>query len=270
MAKSPAFQFYASDFLGSRRVRMMTLEDRGAYITLLADSWAEDGLPADLSEVAALLNLNENSSKFKRIWERIGPAFDRDGDKLRNARQELERSKQAENRAKKVQAAESRWHPQSTRNANAYADASGVQCPPIPIPSPLHTTTTAGEVPAGALPGSPAVPKQKKGGLSADGQRVWDFYQALHPRARVDDKLAGRIRKALDSYSADDLCHAIQGCHEDDWHATKGKTDLAYILRDSNNVALFLAKYDANNAPLVGTDGNLTPAGQRYFAGAKS
>ena len=46
MAKAPAFQFYAQDFLTG--VMDLTMEERGIYITLLARQWAvfnEKGIP---------------------------------------------------------------------------------------------------------------------------------------------------------------------------------------------------------------------------------
>ena len=33
--KSPAFQFYARDFLADMKVQLMSMEQRGMYITLL-------------------------------------------------------------------------------------------------------------------------------------------------------------------------------------------------------------------------------------------
>lgn len=42
--KSPAFQFYPKDFLTDINVISMSLEERGAYITLLCYDWLEDGL----------------------------------------------------------------------------------------------------------------------------------------------------------------------------------------------------------------------------------
>ena len=34
--KSPAFQFYARDFLADMKVQLMSMEQRGMYITLLS------------------------------------------------------------------------------------------------------------------------------------------------------------------------------------------------------------------------------------------
>ena len=54
MSKAPAFQFYAGDFLSDLKVASMNMEERGIYITLLAYSWLENGLPADPEKLARL------------------------------------------------------------------------------------------------------------------------------------------------------------------------------------------------------------------------
>ena len=45
--KSPAFQFYARDFLADMKVQLMSMEQRGMYITLLSYAWIENGIPND-------------------------------------------------------------------------------------------------------------------------------------------------------------------------------------------------------------------------------
>jgi uncharacterized protein YdaU (DUF1376 family) len=68
VAKPPAFQFYVKDWLGSASVAMMTNEQRGCYIQLLAYSWP-DGIPcpsmADASSIAKhMLNLRDDASSI--------------------------------------------------------------------------------------------------------------------------------------------------------------------------------------------------------------
>ncbi len=45
--KSPAFQFYASDFLSDIKVQQMSMEEEGCYIHLMAICWREINLPSD-------------------------------------------------------------------------------------------------------------------------------------------------------------------------------------------------------------------------------
>ena len=52
--RTPAFQFYAADYLADARVAVLTLEQEGAYIRLLAYCWIEGSIPADQDSLAKL------------------------------------------------------------------------------------------------------------------------------------------------------------------------------------------------------------------------
>ena len=54
ISKAPAFQFYASDFLSDLNVQMMTMAQRGIYITLLAMEWIEGSLPSNIQSLQIL------------------------------------------------------------------------------------------------------------------------------------------------------------------------------------------------------------------------
>lgn len=72
----PAFQFYATDFISDAPVMAMTLEERGAYITLLCIAWAEHGLPDDHKRLARVLRVTPR--KFAEIWEALEICFEKD------------------------------------------------------------------------------------------------------------------------------------------------------------------------------------------------
>ena len=91
--KSPAFQFYAKDWLADGRVISMSLEERGAYIHLMAVYWNDGGLPDDSSALADVLGVSVRT--FERIWKKVGRCFDSDGKRLTQKRLEKEKSKQA-------------------------------------------------------------------------------------------------------------------------------------------------------------------------------
>lgn len=59
--KPPAFQFYATDWAHS--VSSMTLEERGAYITLLAWSWEHGQLPNDMKRIAVILGVHLGAAR---------------------------------------------------------------------------------------------------------------------------------------------------------------------------------------------------------------
>ena len=58
--KSPAFQFYARDFLADINVQLMNMEQRGMYITLLSYAWLEVGIPNDMRKLNLLCNNPDN------------------------------------------------------------------------------------------------------------------------------------------------------------------------------------------------------------------
>jgi uncharacterized protein YdaU (DUF1376 family) len=110
----PAFQFYPSDFLGDPPVIAMTLEERGAYITLLCIAWMEGGIPSEATALQRLLRLPPK--RFERIWSAVKPCWRSGGrGRLVNPRMEEVRAEREAFSKKAQAAARTRWE----RNANA-------------------------------------------------------------------------------------------------------------------------------------------------------
>jgi uncharacterized protein YdaU (DUF1376 family) len=108
----PAFQFYATDFLSDAPVIAMTLEERGAFITLLCIAWTEEGIPADHKKLAKLLRVS--ARKFAEIWEAMEVCWHDTGEgryvsrKLEGIREEMRaRSKSASEAG--ARGARARW-----------------------------------------------------------------------------------------------------------------------------------------------------------------
>jgi len=103
MKKSPAFQFYPNDWLGSTKIMLMTPAEEGAYIRLLCIAWnAPDcGLLDDDDQLATLSRLGEGW--FSGGSEKIKSCFEKKGDRLFNKRLLSERKKQKEWREKSRQ-----------------------------------------------------------------------------------------------------------------------------------------------------------------------
>ena len=62
MTKRPAFQFYPGDWLGSQRVSLLTLEEEGAYLRLLASCWQHGSIPADPEKIARLIGKGSSTN----------------------------------------------------------------------------------------------------------------------------------------------------------------------------------------------------------------
>jgi uncharacterized protein YdaU (DUF1376 family) len=108
----PAFQFYPTDFISDAPVMAMTLEERGAYITLLCIAWTENGIPADHTKLARVLHLS--TARFKRVWSAVEGCWESDGNgrlispRMEKVRAEAKAKSNAASQAGKA-GAKARW-----------------------------------------------------------------------------------------------------------------------------------------------------------------
>jgi len=96
--KSPAFQWYPTDYLGSQRVQMMTLEEEGAYCRLLWSCWQHGSIPSDPELAARLVGKGCSTTVARVVLPMFTPS--EDPARLIHDRLELERQKQADWREK--------------------------------------------------------------------------------------------------------------------------------------------------------------------------
>lgn len=94
--KSPAFSFYAKDFLTGTAT--MSLTERGAYVTLLAHEWDAGVVP--LAPAARARVLGCTPTHERAIWNTLSAKFSRRQDGFINLRLEEERQKQIDRRQK--------------------------------------------------------------------------------------------------------------------------------------------------------------------------
>jgi uncharacterized protein YdaU (DUF1376 family) len=102
--RSPAFQFYPKDFLTDENVVVMSLAERGAYITLICQCWIDGTIPADVARLARMCGTP--LSAFRKLWPALERCFTpaRNGsERLVHPRLEKERKKQAEYRARQAE-----------------------------------------------------------------------------------------------------------------------------------------------------------------------
>jgi len=91
--KLPWFPFWAADFLLSRKVRRMTAEQRGVYISLLTEQWMDGPLPDSETELCAMSNASPKAVLY--VLERC---FDLTESGWINARLEEVRAEQEKRR----------------------------------------------------------------------------------------------------------------------------------------------------------------------------
>lgn len=155
--KSPAFQFYAADFLVG--VMGMSDEEIGVYIKMLAMQWERGGLPNCPKSIRFLINSRKNPS------ENVMKKFEKcDDGMIRNERLEKERKKQVTFRESRAKNAKARWDKQCTSNARA----SGSIC----INDALQSSSSSSDIPPNPQGGT-------EGGIAKKPDNIPTTPQAL-------------------------------------------------------------------------------------------
>jgi uncharacterized protein YdaU (DUF1376 family) len=108
--KLPYYSMYPSDFDTDEKVRGMTDEEVGFFVRCLNHSWINGSIPADLDELARILQ--RDSKYVHRVWRRVGRCFvspiDQQ-DRLVNPRQEEERALAEQKSEKAREKVNKRW-----------------------------------------------------------------------------------------------------------------------------------------------------------------
>lgn len=174
MNKSPAFQFYPSDWLGSQRVSLMTLEEEGAYIRLLAYCWRHGSLPADPEAVARLIGKGASTTLASRVLTMFQPPLVpplvpplSGGTVLVHDRLEDERSKQL------------RWSEKSSEGGRKSAQLRKSRVVQPPYAPPLQPPL----VPLGnSSSSSSSTDNIAKAILSGDSEKIDDMQKSKRKR----------------------------------------------------------------------------------------
>lgn len=146
---SPAWQFYASDFVSD--VASCSAEETGIYVLLLCKDWMETGFACDVARLARHCKVSEKV--FRAAWVHLAaefPAREVDGQPRHfHPRLEAERVKQAEYRNKqsvKGQASAAARARQGELRFNRGSTEGGTGAQPegnIPSPSPALATAVS-------------------------------------------------------------------------------------------------------------------------------
>lgn len=126
----PYFKMFAAETLSDGRFQGWSVEERGAWITLLCVQWREGAIPSDLTSLAKLLHVD--SSAMRSLWSSIGDRFVQHPDfpgmlaspRMEEEREEALASVNQKKRAGKL-GAESRWSKAKRPNGTAIAPPCG-------------------------------------------------------------------------------------------------------------------------------------------------
>lgn len=123
-SKAPAFQFYPTDFLGDPNVIVMSLAERGAYITLLCVCWQQKSLPSDRGKLARLCGVPPTT--FQKLWPALEPCFKAatsQPDRIVHPRLDRERRKQNEYRRRQSDNGRLGGRPKKPNETQAFSVA---------------------------------------------------------------------------------------------------------------------------------------------------
>jgi uncharacterized protein YdaU (DUF1376 family) len=205
--RSPAFQFYPREFIGDGNVSGMSLQERGAYITLLCFCWNDGSLPTEVSRLATMCCAP--LKVFAAVWPAVRACFrERDG-RYVHPRLDKERQKQAEHRQRQSEkgsrGAARRWPGHSTGIAGLIPDdgsasASASAINPNPLAGAVEATATIPKIPS--MPESLVVESGLAEQAAAFLERWHDVYASARSGAFY------RFAPGRDWPNALDLVHA--------------------------------------------------------------
>jgi uncharacterized protein YdaU (DUF1376 family) len=205
--KSPAFQFYPADYTSSQRVRLLTLEEEGAYINLLCSCWLHGSIPADPAMAARLVGKGCSATLATTVLTMFTPSSQ--AGRMVHERLERERLKQADWREKSAsggrKSAELRKGASTTlqpplpnginQKATLQSSVSSLQSSSTSL-APTHTApvpVAAGdEAPAADCPFPPEVAK-KLSARELEAESVW----ALYPKKKGKKEAMREVLNAI-------------------------------------------------------------------------
>lgn len=140
MSKSPAFSFYPKDYESDENVKLMSLEQEGAYLRLLCHAWLHGSIPADVSSLAAICRTTP--SRMGRLWPGIRGCWKDNAGRLVNGRQERERDKQRAYSEAQARKGRKGGRPKKPEVSPGFDSGKAGESLPSPSPFPSASTST--------------------------------------------------------------------------------------------------------------------------------
>lgn len=196
--KSPAFQFYPSNFLGSPKVRAMNAAQVGVYWLLCCIEWEHDGFTIEDAQECAE-SVAVTAKAFDAMWAKLSRCFVERNGRFFSPRLDQEREKQASWRRKSSKGGKlgmkKRW-------GNSDKGGNEMVIPPDNTPSlspslpPVTKKTTAPGAPrAGWLDPVAAVYEAAKGSGSFPWAKAGKLLKPLHDAGHSGETIAERLSR---------------------------------------------------------------------------
>jgi len=268
MPSPPAFQFYADDFFAG--VATMTDAEAGIYIRLICLAWSKGLLNERALRAATFdgdIDLARKVLAAKFIQNEEGYWFNERLEKVREIQQF--RTRAGSKGGSTTQANAKQTPSKSPTFASGFASEAKVK-PPSPV-STLQSPTPSPTSTPDDMGAAPPVELKLDRVSSDDIATVVTHYKKIHPKAKPGLKerkmIAARIK---DGYSSEQLCEAIDGCHETPHNC--GENDrgqkyqtLSIIMRSSDQVMRFIEGLAMKDDPVLSTKSQATSRAAQSF-----
>jgi uncharacterized protein YdaU (DUF1376 family) len=202
------FSFYPYDFMGDENVIAMTLEERGAYITLLCRQWANGSIPADVPALARILK--RTTTEMEMLWPAVSPCFPGHPvleNRLANTRLELEREltiKRIKGASKGGKTAAENRRRSKLTSTGEVVDLDRSSTPEVVNPYVMYCSNN----------------KESK---SESQDAKWGEFRSLYPAHRLDEEPALRAWLSREGEADAILAGTRLWVASDDWTADGGK-----------------------------------------------
>jgi uncharacterized protein YdaU (DUF1376 family) len=209
---------YAGDWLADAQVRMLSLEERGAYMDLLCYQWREGSLPDDPVSLARMLGVT--IEEFEEVWQSIEAFFEITEEGLKNPRMaevvtaQMSKSVRLSNAGKK--GARKRWQKQGV-NGHANGQANGhPNGQSIANKSQSQRKKVDGATEGSSAKDHSPVRKKLVSHPAAETNGYPDWFDELwkaYPKRKGSNPKAGawdRVRKLLVHTAIPDLIHTAR------------------------------------------------------------
>ncbi len=121
----PYFRWYPTDAYTDEKYAAMSLAELGLYHLCLNLAWVNNGIPADLGRLAAILKLKRE--EIERLWKAVGKCFTEVDGRLYNQRQEKERKHALTKSEKATKSVRMRYERSSNDHIRAYDSDSSLE-----------------------------------------------------------------------------------------------------------------------------------------------
>lgn len=239
LVKSPAFQFYAAEWISDEHVSMMSLEEEGAYIRLLAYCWREGSISSDLESLSRLCK-GGSTTLIAVVAKRFQPHPNL-SDRLVHPRLELEREKQRKWREKSAEGgrASGQTRRKSPKSKDLQAAKGGSR-----VVEPNGKRTGWQMVEPNGNSSSSFTNKEIHTSASAEGQPKPNdgLFQTLARVCRIDyrvctteqrgalNQTVGILRKA--NHTSDEVERVGEWWFTRDWRGKQGQAPKPHEIRE--------------------------------------